>query len=223
MIKFRCDVCQKKIGVPDHGVGRRVVCPGCGQTLRVPSPAETAPVVQSNVAPPRVGSWENPSNLDFNDLMPSDQEQARQLNSVPELQDGAGQEGMPRTCPNCHSTVGSSAVLCIHCGQSFGEGVGRFKTQVVTEELRERAPRREWMRSAAGLGAGAVVACFFSVVWVILVVVTHYQFGILAWGIGALVGLTTGLIARNPTPVFGLLSAGLAFASLMGPRSCSPA
>src|SRR5689334_16607355 len=35
MVKFRCEHCRKKIGVPDEFKGKRVRCPQCGQPTRV--------------------------------------------------------------------------------------------------------------------------------------------------------------------------------------------
>ena len=36
MIKFRCALCEQKVGVPDEYAGKQVKCPGCGQPLQVP-------------------------------------------------------------------------------------------------------------------------------------------------------------------------------------------
>jgi DNA-directed RNA polymerase subunit RPC12/RpoP len=38
MIKFRCEHCEKKIGVPDDYAGKQVKCPGCGEVVTVPEP-----------------------------------------------------------------------------------------------------------------------------------------------------------------------------------------
>lgn len=40
MVKFRCEHCQKKLGVPDEHAGKRVRCPQCGQPVEVPQPEE---------------------------------------------------------------------------------------------------------------------------------------------------------------------------------------
>jgi len=41
-----CPECQRKVRLPDHLLGKRVKCPGCGGTFMatVPAPANTAPV-----------------------------------------------------------------------------------------------------------------------------------------------------------------------------------
>jgi len=38
MIKFYCDQCQQKLGVPDEYVGKKVRCTGCGSPVYVPEP-----------------------------------------------------------------------------------------------------------------------------------------------------------------------------------------
>lgn len=40
MIRFHCNNCQKKIGVPTQYAGRRVRCPSCQQAVRVPGTEE---------------------------------------------------------------------------------------------------------------------------------------------------------------------------------------
>jgi hypothetical protein len=38
MIRFSCPVCRKVLKAPEHGVGRKVPCPRCGQRLQIPPP-----------------------------------------------------------------------------------------------------------------------------------------------------------------------------------------
>ena len=53
MINFHCHNCQKKIGVEDACVGRKVKCPGCGAAVAVPHlPAEDSPAPTPAVARP---------------------------------------------------------------------------------------------------------------------------------------------------------------------------
>jgi DNA-directed RNA polymerase subunit RPC12/RpoP len=41
LIKFHCSTCNRKIGVPTRGAGRKIKCPQCGQENVVPQPAPT--------------------------------------------------------------------------------------------------------------------------------------------------------------------------------------
>jgi hypothetical protein len=43
MIKFNCSSCQRKIGIKDEAVGRKLKCPQCGDILTVPGPSAGDP------------------------------------------------------------------------------------------------------------------------------------------------------------------------------------
>lgn len=44
-IRFKCQHCQKALGVPDHLAGKRAACPVCKKAITIPTPAPvTAPV-----------------------------------------------------------------------------------------------------------------------------------------------------------------------------------
>lgn len=70
-------------------------------------------------------------------------------------------------------------------------------------------------RSIGGLVTAGIVAGVCSIVWVIVVAITSRELGILAWGIGGAVGLVAGVIARNPSPIFCSLTAGVAVMSVL--------
>ena len=60
MIKFHCDQCGKKIGVPDEHLGRRVKCPGCKRPVVVVNEAAAAAGgALSEMAPPPAPAVEN--------------------------------------------------------------------------------------------------------------------------------------------------------------------
>lgn len=40
MIRFQCPACQKILKTPEHGAGRKINCPKCGQKLLVPPPIQ---------------------------------------------------------------------------------------------------------------------------------------------------------------------------------------
>ena len=73
-------------------------------------------------------------------------------------------------------------------------------------------------RSAVGLVVAGLVAGVFTVIWVVLALATEREFGILAWGMGALVGLVAGVIAKNPAPWFCAAAAGLAALSILAAK-----
>jgi len=53
MIKFQCSACGKKLAVPDEFANKKARCPGCKQTITVPTQAEEViPVVSGPSDPP---------------------------------------------------------------------------------------------------------------------------------------------------------------------------
>ncbi|MEM7457135.1 MAG: hypothetical protein AAF456_22525, partial [Planctomycetota bacterium] len=70
-------------------------------------------------------------------------------------------------------------------------------------------------QTALGLFAAAGVGLIATVVWVLLWIVSGYQLGFVAWASGAMIGIVAGLIARNPSPLFCLAAAGIAFFSFL--------
>ena len=72
--------------------------------------------------------------------------------------------------------------------------------------------------SLGGLAAAAAVAVVATVVWLIIAAVTGRELGVLAWGIGGLIGLIAGLIARNPSPAYCGGVAAIALMSVVGAK-----
>ncbi|MBC8354257.1 MAG: hypothetical protein H8E66_19865 [Planctomycetes bacterium] len=73
-------------------------------------------------------------------------------------------------------------------------------------------------KSIGGLVVAMVVAGIFTVVWLIVVSISGYELGILAWGMGGAVGLVAGLIGRNPSPVYCGLTAAIAVMSVLAAK-----
>jgi len=48
MIKFRCQYCNKKIGVQDDYAGKRARCPHCTQIITIPHPQTDLELYQAN-------------------------------------------------------------------------------------------------------------------------------------------------------------------------------
>ncbi len=68
---------------------------------------------------------------------------------------------------------------------------------------------------AMGLVFGAAAAIAGAAVWAGVTIVTHYEIGWLAWGIGVLVGFACVLGAKKPSVKLGATSASLAILSLV--------
>ncbi|MEM9420534.1 MAG: zinc ribbon domain-containing protein [Planctomycetota bacterium] len=201
MIKFRCHACQKKIGVKPEYAGRAIKCPSCEARLTVPTPA----------AEPKPVASETSDMPDLASLAALEAAAQSQMRTV---------EAPGRTCPSCGATVSENAVLCTNCGYSFKGGKQQISTQVITEEAEStQTPTVGGMgKMVLGLGAASVVAVICCVVWLMIMVSTGYQVGLIAWVIGGLVGLTAGLIGRNPSPIYCGFTALIACMSIIGAK-----
>lgn len=84
--------------------------------------------------------------------------------------------------------------------------------------VQRRGPEVTLKRSIIAFVIASVAAIIACVGWVIVAIVTGMEFGLLAWGIGGLIGFVAGVIAKNSSPVFCFLVAGLAGMSILGAK-----
>jgi hypothetical protein len=73
-------------------------------------------------------------------------------------------------------------------------------------------------QSVAGLIAASMVGAACCVVWIIVALVTSRELGILAWGMGGLIGLVAGFIAKSKSPIYCGLAAGIAMISILSAK-----
>lgn len=106
-------------------------------------------------------------------------------------------------------------------GTSLGAGGQHLESRVFSVEQEVEGPKKEHKlaRSAVGLIVASIVAGIFAVIWLLLVVFTSREFGLLAWAMGALVGLVAGVIARNPSPIYCGLTGAIAGGSVLGAKA----
>lgn len=68
-----------------------------------------------------------------------------------------------------------------------------------------------------GIIGGLIGGVIGAAIWAAIVHFTHYEVGIVAWGIGVLVGFGTALLAGNSvSPVTGVAAAAIALCSIAG-------
>jgi hypothetical protein len=122
MIKFHCEHCDKKLGVPDNYAGKRVRCSQCKNTIVVPHPEP------EHVEEPEFEAFDTEENADpWSDDMFQNQADPQNQQRQPAYQD-LGQdddesESSPyKKCPSCNYSSGRSAAICIHCGYNFSTG-----------------------------------------------------------------------------------------------------
>ncbi len=82
---------------------------------------------------------------------------------------------------------------------------------LVTQRLRSE------QNLGLGIAAGAVAAVIGAATWAVVTVVTHYQIGWMAVGVGFLVGFAIRAFGKGMDRAFGIVGAGLAlFGCLFG-------
>jgi phage FluMu protein Com len=64
--------------------------------------------------------------------------------------------------------------------------------------------------SVLGLLLAALVGFIAMIIWIVIVMVSGHELGIIAWGIGAAIGFVAGVIAKNSSPVYCGLAAVIA-------------
>lgn len=81
------------------------------------------------------------------------------------------------------------------------------------DEVRYRARLRQLeseQNLLAGALAGGIAATIGAVAWAMITVVTSYQIGWMAVGVGFLVGYAVRMLGKGVTPVYGIVAAVLA-------------
>ena len=66
MIHFACDQCAKKLRAPDHGAGKRIVCPRCRSELFIPPPVRQG-IANSDPETPYVTSSEPSEDVSYSE------------------------------------------------------------------------------------------------------------------------------------------------------------
>lgn len=188
MIKFRCSICDKKIGVPDEYAGKQVACPECSQPAVVPELA--APDEPVLGAPPDDGIWSD-------DVLAASSPSASATAQV--TADAPG----PVTCPSCGAALDAGDALCRQCGQSLQPAVA------VTAA---RPGMSRFGLAVAGSCAGAVLGGF---VWALIVRFTGYEIGWVAWGVGVLAGLGAATLTPERSVRLAVVAGAMAALGLI--------
>jgi hypothetical protein len=102
------------------------------------------------------------------------------------------------TCPGCGKPLDRKAVLCVSCGYDTRTGEKR-ETQHVTDL--GPAPAKSGKRSKAAAAGSLLRGTVFSFIaalvgafiWAVIAYFTMYEFSLIAWGLGGLVGFGMAL------------------------------
>jgi hypothetical protein len=80
-------------------------------------------------------------------------------------------------------------------------------------EVLARTDGKDLTRGILGAVGGALLGMF---IWYFLIKVTGYEIGIVAWGVGLLVGGAARIISKQPSPVLGIACGVCAFVAIVG-------
>lgn len=187
-VKLRCPACGAGFTGPPAGAERPLTCPKCSQvvTMELVGPAPAAAPV-----PP---AHEEATPLA---ALAAAADAGRRPGSTPDAPAGI--------CPACHHPLQPGALICTNCGRHLKTGLG-IKTVV-------RA------KKAGSLGlavlAGGLAAVIAGAIWAGIAVVTEYEIGYVACGVGLLTGFAVCLTTRERSVRVGLMAAGLAVCGLL--------
>ena len=194
MIKFKCEFCGKKIGVPDEHAGKRAKCPGCASPIRVPEP------VMADVGADALSALEDGTGGALRSFEPAVPSPASSVSD--DVQAGTGS----KTCPKCGAVANPSAKICVDCGYGF-EGMSA-KNRARTQKTAGAAGR-----GLLAVGGGLVIAIACGVIWASIAKATNREFGYLAILLGLGVGFGVAQVCRAQNGWVGL---GAVFVSFLG-------
>ena len=207
MIKFFCEACEKKIGVPDEFAGKLVRCPRCKHPARVPDPIVEDEVQLSELAPI---------------TLEADPDQGPDLFDGLESPAACEAPADELRCQGCNSPIHPDSEFCVQCGrpapqpptpptQALGEPSPRRQERDRAQEPEATlAKRLPFVLVAAFIGAAIGAA-----VWGAIGYYTEFEFGIIAWGIGALVGLLVTVASKQESVFYGVLAVAFAISGIM--------
>ncbi len=199
-IQFACSHCGSTLAVPAEYAGKKAKCPVCGSPITVPATgtggneafAAAAPASDTPWSSAAIGSQEMPSSVTPNESPFGEHDS---------FGAASGKPLSAATPPRERSPFGDLAP---------GEGGSASPTD---------PPRATSVgRSIAGLAAAMGIGLAAMIVWLVLAAMSGYELGILAWGIGALIGTVAGVIARNPSPAFCAIVAVVAMGAILSAK-----
>jgi DNA-directed RNA polymerase subunit RPC12/RpoP len=199
-IQFACSHCGSTLAVPVVYVGKKAKCPVCSSPIMVPASGTGG---QEGVAGP-----EPASDTPWSSAAPATQDaasSARPSNSLFDELDSLGAASGQPLPPASASRDRMRA----DATTASGGGLGYQADAPATTSTG---------RSIAGLAAAMGVGLAAMIVWLVLAAMSGYELGILAWGIGALIGLVSGVIARNPSPAFCAMVAVIAMGAILSAK-----
>ncbi|GAB5496727.1 MAG: hypothetical protein Phyf2KO_18070 [Phycisphaerales bacterium] len=122
------------------------------------------------------------------------------------------------SCPDCGSMIQEGAVLCTVCGHNFQSNTSGGKIKVSKESGAKAMAASASVTSAAWLLAligASIGGAIGAVGWAVVMVITGYEIGYIAVGVGFLCGLGAAIGAQSRAGlVSGLMAVGAAIVAI---------
>jgi len=200
-IEFACPECQKKYRVKEELAGKSAKCAKCNHRIKIPDPAAA-------VLPPEpdLGSW-------------LDDELASEATDGPVVSRASSTSNKSKQCSSCGAPLSDGSVLCTVCGFDFRDGKKLSTERVEESESRVRSAARTSASLARGALFSAIGAAIGAAVWVGVVVVTDYEIGWIAWGLGAAAGAGMAMGHEDDDGTMaGIIAAGISILGIVAAK-----
>ena len=210
-IVIHCE-CGAKLKVPAAAAGKKGRCPTCKTVVSIPLPQEE--FNDDSGGPIGLSPAPAPSENSLLDELAAQEQDAPQT-----AQPDGGRKS--QTCPACETAIADGAALCMSCGYNLTTGK---KTKAATaRKTKSATTTRRFALRAGTFPLGCVLSCagamVGAIVWSIVCVVTEYEIGYIALGLGLLAG--AGMFKGYNTPSFlaGVTAAGIAVVGILAAKA----
>jgi hypothetical protein len=196
-----CPSCHSRLGVPRSAAGRKAKCPKCEHRFIIPEAASPAQ------PPLDTHSAEEPHSP-LEELARDEREAAAAAHPA-----GLGAQ---TACPQCGAAMPSGARICVSCGYDVQTG----RTHKVARTQPMAAARAAKAAGTFLLGTlfSAVGALIGAIVWCAVAIITEFEIGWIAWGLGILAGVGMRFGYRKENVRAGLVAAGIALAGIVAAK-----
>ncbi len=119
-LQVKCK-CGKKLNAKLELAGKRVKCPACGHSLKIPTADGAAPQARTTLSPKPVAKTTGKAAVS---QAPNNKAAVPKTDPVADLLDEIGfvAARSRNSCPKCKATLAEEAILCVHCGYHLEKG-----------------------------------------------------------------------------------------------------
>lgn len=203
LTKITCE-CGVSLKVPKSAIGKKAKCPKCSIVFVIKQP----PLKEDSV----YGLSSEPDASSFLDDLAGLEGGGTKIDETPD-------EGRKVRCPKCGADMVQTARICTQCG--YDKESGRTLATAKAAKPSSSGFIRRLGASMGGFLMGAILsgvgAAIGAVVWAVIAIMSGFEIGWLAIGVGALAGygMLLGYPARNTRA--GLVAACMAiFGMVLG-------